>query len=91
MLSILFLAAVVLGGAGNLPGVIVGARLRRLPARAVPRLRRATGGAVFGVAPDRHDDLPAAGPHPEPAAARASSSSRTARGADGGAVERREA
>ena len=37
MLSILFLAAVVLGGSGNMPGVILGAVHRGVPARAVPR------------------------------------------------------
>ena len=40
LLSILFLAAVVLGGLGNMPGVILGAFVVVLPARAVPRSRR---------------------------------------------------
>ena len=43
LLSILFVAAVVVGGAGNRWGVIVGARRGRLLPRAVPRVPR-TGG-----------------------------------------------
>ena len=60
ILSILFLAAVVLGGAGNLPGVILGAVIVGLPARAVPGLRRVPG-ARLRRRPRRDDDLPAAG------------------------------
>ena len=40
LFSILFLAAVVVGGQGNRWGVLVGRVPGRLPARAVPRLRR---------------------------------------------------
>ena len=71
-LSILFLAAVVLGGAGNMPGVILGAALRRLPARAVPQLRL-DAGVRLRRRPRRHDDLPPAGHLCRAAGARPSS------------------
>ncbi len=67
--SILFLAAVVLGGAGNIPGVILGAFL---VAYLPERFRGLGSTRVFwyGVALVADDDLPAAGHLPEPAPGR---------------------
>ena len=50
MLSILFLAAVVLGGAGNMPGVILGAFLVAYLPERIPRASPTSGCLVFGVA-----------------------------------------
>ena len=49
-LSILFLAAVVLGGAGNLPGVILGAVVVAYLPERFRALRRTSRVLVFGVA-----------------------------------------
>ncbi len=58
--SILVLAAVVLGGSGNLAGVILGAFMVAWLPGTLPGLRHLPGPDIRGGA-GRHDDLPAAG------------------------------
>ena len=50
LLSILFVAAVVVGGQGNRWGVMIGAAIVALPAGEVPRLRASGGVLLFGAA-----------------------------------------
>ena len=69
MLSILFLAAVVLGGAGNVPGVVIGAVLvAYLPERF--RFLDDEPRVLVRRRLRRDDDLPTSGHLPEPPAGR---------------------
>ena len=79
-ISVFILCMVILGGMGNIWGVIVGAALPRLPRPGGPREHRRAGSTstsarsidvpkyefgIFGDHPRRRDALPAGGPDPE--------------------------